>query len=240
MQDFNYNWAQTYRADTAWRQSYGLWNRSFSKDYKEGWKKGFADISKAGCDEPPPVPPLKYWGACYQSPEGKCCIDEWYNGWRDGAAAAAACGTREWHPIVTAPTVPKDAPHVNTGPGNHPNSQANQPLLPVPRNVSAPGNQVTPVYLQQQPQANVGPNAGFSVNEDSEERAMLTTGTQETENTQEPSGSVGDNYAVPLPGGQPAPVVTSPEDDNQAASTEPAAERPFGSAVETFVEDAKN
>jgi hypothetical protein len=109
LQDYQYNRIQKHRADVAWRECYGSFNSSVSKDYRDGWKQGYTDLSRGMCDELPAVPPSKYWAASYQSEEGRCCIDQWYAGWRDGADAAKACGTPEWHRIAPSPTAPSPA-----------------------------------------------------------------------------------------------------------------------------------
>jgi hypothetical protein len=229
MQDYHYNWVQSYRADSAWRQSYGLLNTQFTRDYREGWKVGYADLSKGGCDEPPPVPPRKYWAAAYQSAEGKCCIDEWYNGWRDGAEAAKACGNADWHRITTAPTVADTgAPAQNTGPGTFVNPHASQPLQPMPR--------ATNPALQPQPVAVMGAEL------ESTEPVLREGFSIEDQATEQGSQTVGDNYSVPVRGVHPSPVMTVPnaEANPVSATLEESAEAPYGSAIEVFVDGAKN
>ncbi len=69
---------------------------TFSPDYISGFKDGFVDYLEAGgTGEPPPLPPARYWKVRYQTPTGLHAAEEWFAGFRDGAAAARASGTRE-------------------------------------------------------------------------------------------------------------------------------------------------
>lgn len=104
MQDYQYCLAQKHRADAAWKVNYGRTGHGCSRDYKDGWKQGYFDLSTGQCEEPPPVPPHKYWDAKYQSLDGRAAIEDWYSGWQDGAAAAVQDGTPYFHEIPASPT----------------------------------------------------------------------------------------------------------------------------------------
>jgi hypothetical protein len=120
VQDYHYCLVQKYRADSAWKASYGILGHACSSDYQDGWKQGYYDISTGQCEEPPAVPPHKYWNASYQSLEGKAAVEDWYSGWQDGATAAVQDGNSYFHPIPASPTVPQGpvGPHMFHGGGD--------------------------------------------------------------------------------------------------------------------------
>jgi hypothetical protein len=87
-------------ADKAWLQA--CQGNAHSPDHGRGFKDGFADYLRGGgTGLPPPLPPRQYWAFKYQTPEGHKAIEEWYAGYRDGAAAARETGLRQ---LVTVPT----------------------------------------------------------------------------------------------------------------------------------------
>jgi hypothetical protein len=73
-----------------------------SPDYSLGFKDGFTDYLYAGgTGEPPPLPPRQYWRITYETPEGHQAIEDWFAGFRLGAAVARGSGYRE---LVTIPS----------------------------------------------------------------------------------------------------------------------------------------
>src|SRR5579872_1105819 len=89
------------RAKEAWRAAQAACpDQAYSKDYACGFKAGFRDYLDAGGNgEPPAVPPFRYRLAGYESPGGHAAIEDWYAGFRHGAAAARASGFRELNVI---------------------------------------------------------------------------------------------------------------------------------------------
>jgi hypothetical protein len=89
-------WRNRHRAERAWAEV----KRSFeghcwTKDYARGFIEGYADyLTNGGNGEPPASPPFRYWLRPYQSPDGLRAIDEWFAGFRHGAAMAQASGAR--------------------------------------------------------------------------------------------------------------------------------------------------
>jgi hypothetical protein len=74
----------------------------FSSDHAEGFKDGFADyLFDGGCGEPPLLPPHRYRKLRYRTPEGYRAAEEWFEGFRHGAAAAQEGGYRRY---VLGPT----------------------------------------------------------------------------------------------------------------------------------------
>lgn len=142
-------WRRNYQlAEAAWKEAEKAADSSaeppplpYSPDYAKGFKDGFADYLYAGgTGEPPPLPPRHYWKLGYETPEGHQAIDDWFAGFRHGAAVACASGYRQW---VTVPTsvpprealarhAPAAAPAAMTAPAAGP-EKSTEPMLPPPR-----------------------------------------------------------------------------------------------------------
>jgi hypothetical protein len=96
------------RAKEAWRATRkDCPGQEFSRDYACGFKAGFCDyLDAGGSGQPPAVPPFRYQWTRYDSPEGHQAIEDWYAGFRHGAAAARASGFRELNVIpLSAPPI---------------------------------------------------------------------------------------------------------------------------------------
>lgn len=84
-------------ATAAWHEfALGAMSNDYSGDYAIGFQEGFADFLDAGPGNVPALPPRRYWRACYQTPRGHQAILDWYEGFREGALAAADSGYREF------------------------------------------------------------------------------------------------------------------------------------------------
>lgn len=120
----------------------------YSVDYGLGFKDGFVDFLDAGGNgSPPPVPPRRYLTFRFQTPEGYQAINDWFAGFRHGAAVAAESGYRQYiiAPSQLSPPVP-NGPDAHSGdiipsthtpdlrPGFPPTPQplVPQPLVPQP------------------------------------------------------------------------------------------------------------
>ncbi len=67
-----------------------------SGEFEQGFKDGFADYLYAGgTGEPPPVPPRRLWNLDYRTPQGHQAVDDWFAGFRRGAAKVREGGYRE-------------------------------------------------------------------------------------------------------------------------------------------------
>lgn len=98
--DYHYCMVHEFRACDAWRQSPDyVARRPATRDYSNGWKRGYFVVSTGGSCEPPVVPPQCYFSPKYQSPEGAEAIHQWYSGFQDGARAAVQSGAPNWHPV---------------------------------------------------------------------------------------------------------------------------------------------
>lgn len=81
--------------EAAWEQVCAENPGQYSVHYGRGFVDGFADFVYAGgTGEPPAVPPWRYRKAVYETPEGVQAVEDWFAGFRHGAAAAQASGLR--------------------------------------------------------------------------------------------------------------------------------------------------
>jgi hypothetical protein len=120
----------------------------YSDDYARGFLDGYVDfIDAGGTGEPPAAPPDRYqYYKRYATPEGLVAIQDWFAGFRHGAAAARASGQRElivlplslpprrtgdYGPRATGPAAGPRAPQQAVPPGGA------EELLPPPRKMPA-------------------------------------------------------------------------------------------------------
>jgi len=111
-----------------------------SPDYANGFKDGFADyVYAGGTGEPPPLPPRQYWRITYETPQGHQAIEDWFSGFRFGAAVARGSGYRE---LVTIPSSLRSPNAADLClPPTPPESSAlpsDKNVLPPPREIAAP------------------------------------------------------------------------------------------------------
>jgi hypothetical protein len=106
-------------AETAWEQMQQANPEvQYSPDFADGFKDGFSDYLYAGgTGEPPPVAPDGYRRAVYQSPAGHQAIEDWFRGFREGAAQARASGLRELVTLPASVGMPRRMPPQPSWPG---------------------------------------------------------------------------------------------------------------------------
>lgn len=148
-------------AEEAWTEVVSQYPdvEGYSCDYRDGFLEGFADyLNFGGHGEPPNVPPPRYRRAKYATPEGYSAIEDWFAGFRHGAATAHASGLRQ---LVTLPVIippdPYASPPNPTDPGADTQPVTSPPggaTLPAPRVVPAP---VVPVPVAPPAPAPVAP-----------------------------------------------------------------------------------
>jgi hypothetical protein len=64
--------------------------------YELGFTDGFLDyVYAGGSGEPPPVPPRPFWNVALRSPADQALAQQWFDGFRHGAAIARDGGYRE-------------------------------------------------------------------------------------------------------------------------------------------------
>ena len=110
IEDFNYRSTNRNRATSAWREVREKLpsGSSASRDYADGFKDGYYAVSTGSSSCPPIVPPPRYFAASYQSTQGQCQVNQWYQGYQAGVIEADRCGRSLW---ATVPT--------QDGPGLH-------------------------------------------------------------------------------------------------------------------------
>jgi hypothetical protein len=123
-------------ANEVWKKLEGQ-PEPHSKDYALGFKAGYTDyIWAGGLGEPPALPPWRYRGTHFQSPEGHLAVEDWFAGFRHGAGVAHASGRRQ-DTLVTVALPPRGS----YGP---PPPQP-RPLLKTPEFEEAPPPRMAPV-----------------------------------------------------------------------------------------------
>lgn len=81
--------------------------QTYSKDYGEGFRAGFADYLKEGGPTiPRSLPPYRYWLVCNQTPEGVAAVDDWYAGYQRGARLAHDSPLRDLNVVPTIAVLP--------------------------------------------------------------------------------------------------------------------------------------
>lgn len=90
------------QACAAWREVVAKsGDEHFSAAYQDGFIEGYSDyLVRGGKGEPPPVPPLRYLLMHDQNPQGREKQEQWFAGFRHGAALAMRSGLREY---ITVP-----------------------------------------------------------------------------------------------------------------------------------------
>lgn len=64
----------------------------FESAFREGFIDGYHNVAQGGNGCQPAIPPRKYWSWKYQTAEGQCKVQAWYQGWSYGAKAAEEDG----------------------------------------------------------------------------------------------------------------------------------------------------
>jgi hypothetical protein len=113
---------------------------AYSQTYADGFKEGFVDFLDAdGTGDPPAAPGWCYRTPRFLTPEGKQEVEDWFAGFRHGAAVARASGLRQ------AVVVPLALPPIHATLGmpemaERPAPPPEQPPepLPLPRTLPSP------------------------------------------------------------------------------------------------------
>ena len=115
---------------------------AFPSAYADGFKDGFVDyLQYGGSGQPPYMLPKRFWGPHYRTAAGYQAIEQWFAGFRHGAAAAQQSGYRQWATLpsaqATAPPPQLPAATVYPAPGMaaplENSAPAPLPSLPPPR-----------------------------------------------------------------------------------------------------------
>jgi hypothetical protein len=115
--------------------------RTFTKDYANGFKDGYADyLDNGGPGVPPALPPRYYRRSHYLNPEGHALIRDWFSGFQQGIDIAKETGNRGWLTVPVLLPEPaknpvldvKQIPSEECAPGRDPR-KPNVDKLPKPR-----------------------------------------------------------------------------------------------------------
>jgi len=153
-------------------------DRAFESDFRLGFIAGYQSVSQGGDGTVPAMPPRKYWGPEYLSPEGQTKAKAWFEGYPEGVRAAQADGIDAYRDIYVSQLLEDlegQVPGMNPEVGRHMETMPIEdrlplPMLPASTSESAPP--LPPSYNQPvsyvAPQAPVAPakaklqaNAGF-------------------------------------------------------------------------------
>lgn len=97
-------------AEQAWGE-FAVTAPNASRDFENGFTEGFADyLYRGGTGDPPVIPPRGYWHLRFLNHFGKSTINEWYEGFRQGAANCKARGLREMWMVPTSLILEPDPP----------------------------------------------------------------------------------------------------------------------------------
>lgn len=112
--------------------------QTYSKDYVQGFKEGFVDsLDTGGTGQAPPLAPRKYLTGRCQTPQGYQTMEEWFAGFRHGAAVAKGSGyCRGITPLHPSDSAPQ---HLYPAEKRSTPQQTPEPVLPLPRKVE-PGH----------------------------------------------------------------------------------------------------
>lgn len=133
-----------------------------SGEFEQGFKDGFADYLYAGgTGEPPPVPPRCLWNLDYRTPQGHQAVDDWFAGFRRGAAKVREGGYREQATIHSSLCRCNDALPSTAPPGQTEQARPIEVIpTPSPANLPLHSPPVVPPgkVLQASPQEPVPPS----------------------------------------------------------------------------------
>ena len=91
------------------QKAWGHWSWCYNElDYPfhfaKGFKAGYKDVLEGGPGCQPTLPPQCYWKPTYQTPEGRCKINAWFDGFSHGVLAAHQDGYGALGEIPISPT----------------------------------------------------------------------------------------------------------------------------------------
>lgn len=103
-------------AEQAWGE-FAVTVPNASRDFENGFTEGFADyLYRGGTGDPPVIPPRGYWHLRFLNHFGKSTINEWYEGFRQGAANCKARGLREMWMVPTSLILEPEPPSSSSVP----------------------------------------------------------------------------------------------------------------------------
>lgn len=74
---------------------------NYACDFKEGFERAYVDIAEGGSGVTPAIPPERYWGYRYRTPDGHQRAQDWFRGYEMGASYAEVDGLK-YNDIATS------------------------------------------------------------------------------------------------------------------------------------------
>ncbi|HVJ83242.1 MAG TPA: hypothetical protein VNC50_19405, partial [Planctomycetia bacterium] len=134
-------------ARAAWRNQGGAFQyAAHPVHFREGFIAGYSDIASGGDGCPPALPPKCYWSVAFQNPSGQERVKAWFDGWREGVAAAKRDGVASYGTVYVPEEYRNRGPDPNCPGGNCGNRVIVAPHpSPVPATGAAPAPPAPPV-----------------------------------------------------------------------------------------------
>lgn len=91
------------------QKAWGEWSWCYDEldhpvHFAKGFKDGYRDVLEGGNGCQPTLPPQCYWKPQFQTPEGRCKINAWFDGYSHGALAAKQDGYGNLQELPISPT----------------------------------------------------------------------------------------------------------------------------------------
>lgn len=103
-------------------------DRAFESDFRRGFVAGYQSVSQGGDGTVPAMPPRKYWGSQYLSPDGQSKARAWFEGFPAGVQAAQTDGIDAYRDIYVSQLLEDVERHA---PGTKPEIGRHMKDLPV-------------------------------------------------------------------------------------------------------------
>jgi hypothetical protein len=141
MDDFVSRCRNNRLAEEAWTCfESGMPNCEYSADFADGFKTGFCDFLYAGGNgDPPVVPPRSYWKPAYETPQGQLMMQDWFRGYRHGAAVARESGYRDTVVLPASAALPPLVVPTPPSPSGGTQMPRADEVLPPPQKKDSPG-----------------------------------------------------------------------------------------------------
>lgn len=109
----------------------------FESVFREGFIDGYHNVAQGGNGCQPAMPPRKFWSWKYQTAEGQCKVQAWYQGWSYGAKAAEEDGIGFYREIQVSGALEQSLKQYGYGvdpncPNCPPNAMNNDSAMPLP------------------------------------------------------------------------------------------------------------
>ena len=91
-------------------QAWHRWDDSYdesqlNRHFAIGFRAGYENVMNGGNGCQPTLPPRCYWKPHYQTPDGRCKVAAWFDGFSHGAFAAKKDGSGAYSEIPLSPVV---------------------------------------------------------------------------------------------------------------------------------------